>query len=247
MTTTIQTYGRESTNSFKNAKLFRGMRRTDGIHARNNDQFITGYGRWIWLTMPKFVEELLPEKTIAFKNYIEEAFKDFDGINDISLDTTDMSGGWAGNKVVNAANANDDFDSFNIKVYEQLGSPVREYLDFWLTGIRDFKTGRSHYHGYDAPYSAENHTASGIYIVTDPTGLSSGLEYAAYISYIFPKKIPKSHLNTSSGTHDGAELDLEFAGYKQEGPDINMKAMKLLDTIDEIRNYYDEQYETIKL
>jgi hypothetical protein len=245
MAKTIQTNARANTNTFKNAKLFRGIHRTDGVHARNNDQFITGYGRFIWLSMPKFCEELIPEKTEAFKNYVEVGFKSFDGINDITMDTVDMEGGFAGNKITNPSNAKDDFDTFTLKIYEQLGSPVREFIDFWFTGIRDFKTGLAHYHGAELPYSVENHTASGIYIVTDPSGLSSGLEYAAYISHIFPKKIPKSHLNFAAGSHDAVEMDLEFAGHKQEGPDINAKAKLILDTIQETRNYYDGEYESI--
>lgn len=247
---TVQSGARQVTTQFTNSKIFRGIQRLDGSHIKDVNFFKTGYGRFFFLTMPKFIEHLLPEKTEAYRNYVERGFKSFDGIQDTNMEFLDHEGGIAANKIQIAGAAKEEFDGFNIKVYEQFGSILREYHDYWINGISDSKSGWSTYHGLVAKdpetwyYAPENHTATAIYIVTDPTGLT--VEYSAYLTNIIPKAVKKDHLNYNSGEHNNVEMDLAFSAHKEEGPDVNAKAKKILDRLkEEIVDYYDEVFESI--
>lgn len=253
-TGTIQSGARQVSDNFKTAKIFKGVQRTDGAYGRDFDQFVTGYGMFVWLQMPKFcthdkskIKDIVP----AFQRITEFGGKSFNGIDDDVLDTIDIDGGIAGNKIVIPGNAKNTFEEFTIKVYEYLGSPVREVLDYWVNGIRDKSTGYAHYNGLAGttdglPYANENHTGIAMYILTDPTGRAAGLEYACLLSNIFPKKVPKQHLNMESGEHNVAEIDVTFAAHKDEGPDINTYAKTILEAAQSwnTMNYYEEKFGT---
>lgn len=249
MANTTQSNARQVNSNFKNAKIFKGVQRVDGGFARDFDQFISGYGMYVWLKMPNFCvhpDGGIAEKMDIFKTITEFGTKSFSGIDDDNLDTLDIDGGIAGNKIVVPGNAKNTFEEFSLKVYEYLGSPVREVLDFWVNGIRDKSTGYAHYNGVPLPYANENHTGMAMYILTDPSGRSEGLEYACLLSNIFPKKVPKSHLNMESGEHNVAEIDVTFAAHKDEGPMINAFAKKILTAAQgwNTQKYYDERFDT---
>ena len=78
---------------------------------------------------------------------IELGFTGIDGIADTTMETEELTGGYAGNKFQIPNVVKDETDSLTIKVYEFSGSPIREFIDTWMTGISDPLTGLSHYHG----------------------------------------------------------------------------------------------------
>lgn len=223
MAKTIQTGAKRNDKSFQNFSYFLG-----GIDVtdQNLDKFtpyIQGVSR-IWLHKPPhFMDVLYPTMTHNFKTFIEAGYTRVDGIGDISVDFVEFEGGFAGQKFSNVSLARDDTDTITISVYELTGSPLREYMDTWITGTRDVRSGIAHYHGAirsgDVTYGEINHTAEFIYATMDPTGLE--LEYTCMFAHCFPTKVPKSHLNYEKGNRDNVLMDLEFRTSKYESPAIN--------------------------
>lgn len=212
-------------NTYSNFSYFLG-----GIDVTNQnlDQFtpyIQGVSRIFMYTQPYFMVKMFPNLTERFNQYIETGFTRIDGIGDISVDFVDFEGGFAGQRFSNVSLSRDDTDSLTISVYEQTGSPVREFIETWITGTRDYRSGVAHYHGAlnlttdPVKYSEKNHTAEFIYITLDPTGKT--VEYCCMFAHAFPTKVPKSHLNYEKGNRDNVLMDLEFKVTKYESPAIN--------------------------
>lgn len=185
--------------------------------------YIQGVSRIYMYRTPVFMDKMFPGKTTNFKSYIETGYTRIDGIADISVDFIDFEGGFAGQKFSNVSLARDDTDTLTISVYEQSGSPVREYIDSWITGVRDPRSGIAHYHGAiqnkSVKYGEINHSAEFIYYTADPTGKS--LEYGCMFAHAFPTKVPKNHLNYEKGERGNVLLDLEFRVQKYESSYIN--------------------------
>ena len=219
----------KNNKTFENFSYFLGG--VDVTH-QNLDKFtpyIRGVSRIFLHKPPLFMNKLDATMTKSFKTYLETGYKSVSGIGDISVEFTTFEGGFAGQNFQTVQLARDDTESVTISVYELTGSPIREYLDTWVTGVRDPRSGIAHYHGLiekyfncDAnglPYGEINHTAEFIYTTYDPTGLA--LEYACMFAHCFPRRVPKDHLNYESGNRDNVQMDLEFAAEKYESPAIN--------------------------
>ena len=220
----------KNTKTFENFSYFLGG--IDVTH-QNLDKFtpyIRGVSRIFLHKPPTFMNKLDSQMTKSFKTYLETGYKAVSGINDISVDFTTFEGGFAGQNFQTVQLARDDTESVTISVYELAGSPIREYLDTWVTGVRDPRSGIAHYHGLiekyfngnlaeGLPYGEINHTAEFIYTTYDPTGLA--LEYACMFAHCFPRRVPKDHLNYESGNRGEVQMDLEFSAEKYESPAIN--------------------------
>ena len=221
---TIQSNIKSNTKSFDKFGYFLGG--IDVTH-QNLDQFtpyIRGVSRVFLHKPPAFMLERYPDMTRRFKTYLETGYTSLDGIGDISVDFTDFEGGFAGQRYSTVMLARDDTENVTIQVYELSGSPVREYLDTWVTGTRDPRSGIAHYHGVIADkgaeyYSEKNHTAEMFYVNLDPTAIN--IEYCCKFAHIFPTRVPKAHLNYEKGNRDNALMDLEFRTTKYESPAIN--------------------------
>lgn len=184
--------------------------------------FVRGYARLFVYRMPYFMEHGFKTLSDRFKSYLETGYRSVNGINDLEADFTDYEGGFAAQRFSNVSIVRDGTESVTIGVYEMSGSPVREFLTTWMTGVRDPKSGVAHYHGFmdeTCPYGEINHTAELIYFVTDPT--LKKIEYACLLAHCFPTKVDKDHLNYESGSHDAAEMEIEFRCTKYESRYIN--------------------------
>ena len=45
----------------------------------------------------------------------------------------------------------DETNEITVKILEFAGSPMREYIEMWLTGVSDPNSGFTHYHGLAIP------------------------------------------------------------------------------------------------
>ena len=212
-----------NTKSFENFSYFLGG--IDVTH-QNLDQFtpyIRGVSRIFLHKPPLFMLHKYPEHTKRFKTYLETGYKSIDGIADIDVEFTSFEGGFNGQTFQTVQQARDNTESVTISVYELSGSPVREYLDTWVTGVRDIRSGIAHYHGAiedgSLKYAEINHTAEFVYTTYDPTGLTP--EYCCLFAHCFPRRVPKSHLNYEAGNRDNVQMDIEFTTTKYESPAIN--------------------------
>lgn len=224
MANTIQTGIKQNHKVFNQFSYFLGG---IDVTTQNLDQFtpyIRGVSRIFLHKPPEFMNAVYPEETKSFKTYLETAYTAIDGIGDITVDFTDFEGGFAGQRFSTVMLARDDTEAITISIYELTGSPVREYIDTWITGTRDIRSGIAHYHGKIATegtsyYGEKNHTAEMVYVTMDPTGQDA--EYCAMFAHMFPTRVPKSHLNFEKGNRDNVQMDLEFKTTKYESPAIN--------------------------
>lgn len=227
-------------SGIKNYSLFLGGLNVTRESLKQYDPLKTGYNRIFFIKMPVFMQELLPEQTKIVRHILEYGFTSISGINGTTLNFEQMTGGYAGKSFDVASTSTDDTNEININCYEFSGSPVREYMDMWITGISDPFTGYGTYHGKisnSLPYSQANHTAEAIYVATDPTGNSNGIEYACLLSNMMPKSVKKDQFNYESGQHNIVTMETAFSCVKYESPQINDIAKRLMNKFTVLRDY----------
>lgn len=202
---------------------------------QNIDKFnpyLKGRSRLFMHKVPVFMEKVFPDITKRFKQYIETAYKSIGGISDIDVQFATFEGGFNNQKFEVANQSQDTTESLTVSLYEQTGSPVREFLETWITGVRDPRSGIAHYHGAirdgSVSYGQGNHTAEFIYYVLDPT--ATRIEYACMFANCFPRKVAKDHYNYESGDNGEVSLDIEFAAQHYESVYINDIAKWYKDT-----------------
>ena len=207
----------------------------------------TGYTRIFVVQMPKFMNRILPIASKNFKHMIEYGFKSIDGIQNLTMEYEAITGGYAGRSFEIPTILKDETNAITIKLQEMSGSPVREYIEMWLSGISDPHTGLCHYHGALDKDAATgnagmeaiqaNQVAEMIYVSTDNTGRE--IEFACLLSNMIPKVVKRDHYNYESGTHNAVEYDVEFTCTMYTSPDVNEVAKLLLDKYKILTNYLD--------
>lgn len=227
-----------------NYSLFLGGLNATQKSLEQYDPLKTGYSRIFFVKMPVFMETIMPNETKRFRHLLEYGFTRIDGIGNTELEMEQITGGYAGRQFDTPTVAKDQTQNITLQLYEFAGSPVREYLDMWISGISDPYTGLGHYHGAmdidpSIKYSQANHVAEAIYVVTDPTGRSNGIEYACLLSNMVPKQIKNDHFNYESGQHQIVQADIEFSCVQYKSPQINTIAKALIDKFQVMRDYLD--------
>ena len=237
---TIQTNIKQHTGERLNdyALFLGGMNVTHDV-LMNYDPLRTGYGRLFMVRKPLFLvqgEGEISEKFNKFKHIIEYGNTAVQGINDISLQTNTITGGYTGRSFELPSVATDDTNQFSVTCYEFSGSPIREVIHSWINGMSDLLTGLAHLNGaatYQGGNSNSidalqaNETAEFIYVATDNTG--QRVEYACMFANCFPKNIHLDQFNYQSGSHELVEYTIEFSCVKYESLHINALAKQLLN------------------
>ena len=199
--------------------------------------YTKGVARLFMFTPPYFMQSYYPDLTRQFKSYVETGITKMNGIQNLSVEFNDFEGGFAGQVFRTVKLVKDDTTSFSIALYEQSGSPVRQFIDTWVTGTRDPRSGVAHYHNSGISYGEKNHTAEFIYYVMDPT--AQQIEYACMFACCFPTSVPKDHLNFDAGDRDNALIELEFNCVKYESRYINQVATWYMNADKITYNYID--------
>ena len=211
----------------------------------------TGKGRIFLTKMPHFMKELMPNATKNFKHVIEYGFMDITGIQDLTMEFDSITGGYAGRTFEIPTILKDETNEITIKILEFAGSPMREYIEMWLTGVADPNSGFTHYHGLALPsydeggnwqeakveVSQANHTMEAFYVVTDQTGYN--IEFACMLCNMFPRASRRSHFDQTAGESQHVELEIAFTCTMYTSPDINAVAKLLLDKYRVLYNYLD--------
>ena len=237
---TIQLNIKSNKKDFAEYSLFMGGLDVTHRNIEYLDPLRTNFARIFIVQMPKFMEVKNKDAAKRFKHYVEMGFIGLDGIANTTMDTEEITGGYAGNRFKVPSIVKDETDTVTIKLYELTGSPVREFIDTWITGIADPLTGLAHYHGFisdTCSFSAKNHTMEMFYVVTDPTGREDAIEYACMFANMFPTEVKKDHFNYESGSHPVVQLDVPFVANRYESPQINEIAHALLQKYRILRDY----------
>lgn len=253
--TTLQTNLKthDMSSAMRNYSLFLGSVDTTHEALKQYDPLRSGRGRIFFLRMPEFMKKIMPDQTRNIRHLMEYGFTKIDGIGDVSLETETMTGGYVGKQIAMPTLAKDETNQITIGLYEFTGSPVREYIDMWISGIADKETGFSTYHGLCSErlarelysqteplaYSQANHTAEAIYLTTDPTGLSTGIEYCCLLTNMFPTNSIRSHFNYNSGESNIVTIDVQFSCNKYESSQINEIGAALLQKYQVLKSTID--------
>lgn len=235
----IMTGNRDYTKAgtIRDYSLFAGGLDMTNASAANYDPLITGYGRLFMVRMPKFLLDGYSEELRVYKHILEFGNTGVSGINDISTETDNMTGGYAGKSVEIMTGAKDDTTSFSVKVYEFTGSPIRRVNHLWISGVSDLMSGLATYHGNpgNLPVQQSNHTAEFIYVATDRSGKE--VEYACMFANCFPKSVKEDQFNYDAGNHNLVQIDVEFSCVKYESIAINYYAKQLIDRYQILANH----------
>lgn len=155
-------YMKKNTKSYKDLSYFiAGIDVTD----QNLDQltpYIPGIARLFMHKEPVFMQVAFPQETDNFKSYIETGYKQVQGINDVSVTAETIQGGWANQSYEIISSVEDQTNEITIALYEQTGSPVREFIELWITGVRDPRSGVAHYHGVVETPGENGHRATNL-------------------------------------------------------------------------------------
>ena len=254
---TLQSNIKNNTTDMTGYSLFLGGLNVKRAALEQYNVLKTGKGRIFLTKMPYFMKELMPEATKNFKHVIEYGFMNIDGIQDLTMEFDQITGGYAGRQFEIPTILKDDTNEITIKILEFAGSPMREYIEMWLSGVSDPNSGFTHYHGLAIPQeengvmqaakvevSQANHTMEAFYVMTDATGFN--IEFACMLCNMFPKGIARNQFNQESGTSAHVELDLAFTCTMYTSPDINAVAQLLLNKYRVLYNYLDFQSDTAK-
>jgi len=198
-------------------------------NAQYFDPLVTGHAFIVWTRFPEWVLKEYPNiKSLTQKNFLA-----LDGIVDIELATQGITEGFSANEYHIAQGIAAKPSSFNLKHLEYSGSPIKNAYQHWVTGIRDPRTGIATYpKQYGLDYRAKNHTAELMYIVVRPDANNiekNIIEFAAYFTSVFPKKIALGHFNYAKSTQNANnEIDMPFAGQLHISPKVDEAAVALL-------------------
>lgn len=199
----------------------------------NYDPLKTGYGRLFMVRKPVFLEQSIPTQLKKFKHILEYGNTAVQGINDVSVNFNQITGGYVGKSFEIPSVATDDTNSFTVNCYEFSGSPIREVIHTWINGTTDLLTGFAHYNGVQKDSNGgklqriqANQTAEFIYVSTDNTGQE--IEYACLFANCFPRNIKNDQFNYTAGEHNLVEYNIEFTCTKYESLHINKVAQELI-------------------
>ena len=214
--------------------LMKGI--TDFSNLKQFDLFESGYSFLTVVSVPKFMQILASRdnrvKTLqdGFIHILENEFRGLSGIPDITSDSGEITNGNNTIRLINNVTMETSID-IEMTFYERSGSLITQYLNHYLTGIKDPYSKAKTYHGL----IGESVTDPGpdyevftfLYYVTDNTMRS--VEKAYLLANCQPTTAPNGELyNSERGTYDFKELSLTFTAFPIIGDKVNKYASMML-------------------
>ena len=230
-----------------NYSLFLGGLDTTHESLKQYDPLRTGYGRIFFVRMPFFMECLMPTATKGVKHMLEYGNTGVTGLGNTTLDFEQFTGGYAGKSFDIPTVAKDETTEITIQLYEFAGSPIREYMEMWISGISDPNTGLATLHnartdsGARVKYTQANITAEAFYVHTGPTGRADDIQYSCFLTNMMPKQATKDHFEYTSGDHKIVQISQTFTCVKYESAQINTVAKALIKKYVILRDFLDFQ------
>ena len=203
----------------------------DDLVNLNLNPYVTGYAFIYWVDLPAWFEKDPDLK--YYRELSQKNFKQFSGVDDMTLNTVTQQVGFPGHEANFAGNIERGNTEFTLQHKEYSGGVMRKMYQKWISYIRDPRTGIALYPKmFGVDYSAKNHTGQLLYVVTRPDVTNVGrdiVEYAAFYSNVIPTQIPQSSLyNWEMGNQDSPSIDISFKGFVETGPDVDAYAKTIL-------------------
>ena len=221
--------------------LFRGT--TDFTQLQQFDLYESGYPYLVVVSIPQFLKKMAekdPEVKKLVDSYVhilEYEFRGFQsGLENITSETGEVNNGLQSINVITKTNA-PSASTFSMNYYEKSGSTLTKMHELYLRSVKDPATGFKTYNGLIGtkndqinPQDAGFHKEcfSFLYIHTDNTGML--IEQAAYLIGCMPTTAELSTLyNGQKGDIQFQEVGVEFTGFPIRGSQVNARAKKILD------------------
>lgn len=214
--------------------LMKGV--TDFSNLKQFDLFESGYSFLTVVSVPRFMQLLAAQDT-KVKNLqdglvhiMEGEFRGLDGIPDITADAGTITNGANEMQVINNVTM-DTSIQVSMSFFERSGSLITNYLNYYLTGIKDPYSKAKTYHGLIGSSvtdpGPDYEVFTFLYYVTDNTMRS--IEKAYLLCNAQPIAAPNGTLyNVQRGTHDFQELNISFNCYPIIGDQVNKYAAMML-------------------
>lgn len=220
-------------------KLMKGV--TDFGQLEQFNLYESGYSFLVVCKIPKFLEELtkkdakdesgLKSLIETYVHVLENEFKGLDGIEDITVDTLEISDGISSINLISKV-TQQSTSTVSMRFLEKSGSVLTKTHELYLRGIKDPKTQVKHYHGLledgtiaEAGYEHEVFTL--LYFVTDNT--ARNVEKAYLLMCAQPTKAETSIYNSEKGDIANKEVTVEMNCIPVTGEMVDKKAKEVLD------------------
>lgn len=191
-----------------NANFFQGW---NNSIEQYTDPLVTGYAFIKFMRPVAWVNQEYP----GFFSFLEKDFKSFSGVPDSDITTQGETMGFTANETLFVTGIAKG-QGFTMTHNEYSGSPVASGYELWISGVRDPNTNIATYPAkYRLDYTARNHTAQLIYMVTRPDADNTSadiIEHAAFVSNVMPLSIKNVHFSYTSGTQEVHVLEQNFTG-----------------------------------
>lgn len=214
-------------------KLMRGVPDFGSLVQFN--PYETGYAAFIICQMPKFMETLArynQEYNKLVKNWahiIEYEFKSFDGLEDVTAETTTLGDDLNSINIINKVTMQ-SASTFTLSYEEKSGSILNKFAYLYITGIKDPRTQVKTYHGLIhnniLEPGFENEVFTFLFIATDNT--MRKVEFSTLIVGAQLTNCTRSMYNYTKGTIDKQEVNVSFNGYPITGTKIDKAAQAVL-------------------
>lgn len=228
--------GLATTKDLSKYTLMRGV--TDFANLSAYNLYETGYSFLVVVQAPLCLTKLSEINTEYGKlvdtyiHILEYDFRGLNGLQNMTAETQNLTNGISSVEIINKVTL-PETSSFTMQYFERYGSVISKTHELFLRGLKDPRTQRKHYNGLidsgrlKAGY--ENEVFAFMYIVTDNTLMN--VEKAVYIVAAQPTEANFDQYNSTKGTIEFKEIDVEFKGYPIFGREVNRKAKDLLDYI----------------
>lgn len=226
--------GLKTPRTVTGSNLFRGV--TDFSNLYQFNLYESGYQLILWVKTPKFMEMLAQkydEYAAIVDNYvwaIEHEFKSLDGLEDLSIDTLELTDGI--NTLNMIAKVNEPTGvTVSMNYTEKSGLTFTKYHELYLRGVKDPKAKQAkHYHGLIADGSLEagweNEVGIMLYIVTDNTWRQ--VEKAYLLLAAYPNTADTSMFNGTVGEIDKKDTTISYNVFPVCGAQVYQKAKEAL-------------------
>ena len=218
--------------------MMRGV--TDFSNAAQFNLYETGYSHLCVISKPEYLEELakvdsdVAKMLDVFCYILEFEFKGLSGIEDITVDSLEVTDGISTMNVVGKVNKQ-SATGISMSFTEKSGSVLTKFCRMYITGVRDPRTQAKTYHGLikNGTMAAgfENEVFNLMYIVCDDRLL--GLEKAYLFCNAWPNKVSSSIYNGTKGEIDKKDIDITFQCFVIDGDDVDSRALKMLAYLNE--------------
>ena len=232
-TTTVGTAG----NVLNRLNTQNGLQSSDPMVMAAREPFRVGRFLVKWTKAPPF----FPDMAVKYLRWIfEDMVMEVSGVPENSIDKIDIQNGAVHATTSYPGIYHESGNSVTLKVRECAGSPVRKFLDYWISGVSDRKTGVCHMYGAKLRAVLPNMAGSILYVLLGPTCRPEDIEFACMWHEIMPYSEKASHMNSGNigDAGSGVDMDIEFSGQYDRGPEIDLFARKVVEGY----NLYGQSY-----